>query len=418
MYIELIYTSNKGLEPLLRTLAYIINTPTITSAATLSTALSNAGIFSSDIGLGFDAANSEIVRTVGLSTTTAHIAKTAIANTIQFTLQQAVYDSPSTYYYTQIKNSVADGASTITQGDALTGGTIASSQLAQTQTAATATAGGTILTLTNSSTDYAAGFCTAATAAWKTMSCYITDKCFLLGFSAAPGAAGIPWNSVYSNTNTASGIFVGQYTRLDHWNTAANGVIPVAASRMTDLYTGLFGRDSVYASDAVLIDSSTAAIYTQVATLKVLNMINTSVGIANGQSNTGIWSKDYHRIVALSLGGHRTNEGQPLAATETTVTTSTSAAYSYTPYLSKTANSRVPNAANTGMSFALYPLCWVNSIYGAFGGGNISEHCGFYIYNGEFSPGDEFTYNSKTYTIWPTNVSHVTYRTGIAVPKE
>ena len=417
MYIELIYTSNKGLEPLLRTLAYIINTPTITSAATLSTALSNAGIFSSDIGLGFDAANSEIIRTVGLSTTTAHIAKTAIANTIQFTLQQAVYDSPSTYYYTQLKNTVADGASTLLQGDALTGGTMASSQLVQTQTAATATAGGSILTLTNSSTDYAAGFCTAATAAWKTMSCYITDKCFLIGFSSASGASGIPWGSVYNNISTASGIFVGQYTRLDHWNTAANGIIPVAASRMIDTYAGIFGRDAAYNATAVLIDGSTAAIGSQVQPLKVLNMISIGSG-AQGQNNTGIWTKDYHRSVAVSLGAHRTNEAQSLSVANTAVSTGNNSYYSYTPYLSTIANSKVPNSANTGMAYTLYPLCWVNSNYGAFGGGNISEHCGFYIYNGEFSPGDEFSYNSKTYTIWPTNVSHVTYRTGIAVPKE
>jgi hypothetical protein len=54
--------------------------------------------------------------------------------------------------------------------------------------------------------------------------------------------------------------------------------------------------------------------------------------------------------------------------------------------------------------------CW--------GGGDISAQSGFYIFNGEYAPGDTFTYSGKTFILWPTNLGPVTSRLAIAVPKE
>ena len=416
MYIKLIFTSDKGQEPLYRILAYIINNASINSAATLATALSNTGIFAADIGAGFDSANSQIIRTVGLSANTiAHIAKPAVANCLYFTLQQAVYDSPSTFYYTQLKPSTNIANTTIDtlQGNGLTGGTMASSQLAQTQAATAATAGGTILSLTNTSTDYSTGFGIQAYSSWRSLHCYITDKTFWIGFSLVGGATGVGWNGLYTSQQTTSGVFVSQYTRLDHWNTAANSIIPVAATRMTASYNGLFSATSHYNSTTVLVDGSTSTIYTQIWPLKVLNLINSPIN-----RTTGTYSRDFHRIVSHDLGSHRISSGYGLTAARSFTNTSLNSSPAYGQVHSTAATARIANATNTAVAFAIHPLTWSNSYVGALGGGNISEQSGVYVFQGDYAPGDEFTFNSKTYTIWPTMINPTTSRLGFAIPKE
>jgi len=413
MYLKLLFTADKGLEPLLRILAYVINTSSITSAATLNTALTNTGIFAADIGNGFDSTNSEIIRTVNLSTTTAHIAKTAVANTLYFTLQQAVYDSPTTYYYTQLQMVAANSATTSLQGDGLTGGTMASSQLDQTQAATTATAGGTILGLTNTSVDYAAGFNTPTVSNWRALHCYITDKTFWWAYSTVGGATGVGWSGTYTTLNTVSGLFVSQYTRQDHWNIATNGIIPVAATRMTASYNGLFNASSSYANVTTLVDGSTAAYYTQIQPLKVLNMINIACN-----STTGTYTKDYHRIVSHNLGGFRSSSNYALSAAVSTATTGQSGYSSYGPVIVNTISYKLPNATNTQASFALFPLTWSNTFYGAYGGGNITEQSGVWIFYGDYAAGDDFSYNSKTYTLWPSGTNPTSTRLGFAIPKE
>jgi hypothetical protein len=412
MYLKLIFTADKGLEPLLRILAYVINTSSITTPATLATALANTGIFAADIGNGFDSANSEIIRTVSPSASTvAHIAKPALANTIYFTLQQAVYDSLSTYYYTQIQMPTANSATTCYQGDGLTGGTMASSQLAQTQAATTATAGGTILTLTNTSSDYSTNFNTPSISAWRTLFCYITDKTFWWGLSAVGGATGVGWNGTYNSSNLQSGCFVSQYTRLDHWNTAANGIIPVAATRMTSTYNGLFSNSSHYLYCTTLVDGSTSSIYTQIQPLKVLNMINYQNG------TLGTYTKDYHRIVSHDLGGFRVSANYGLTAGPVTNTTAVNGFSSFGALLSTATSAKQANAANSAVAFSIYPLTWSNTPYGAFGGGNITEQSGVWIFNGDYAAGDELSYSGKTYTLWPAAAGNTT-RLAFAIPKE
>jgi len=413
MYIKLLFTADKGLEPLLRILAYVINTSSITSASTLNTALTNTGIFAADIGNGFDSTNSQIIRTVNLSTTTAHIAKTALANTIYFTLQQAVYDSPTTYYYTQLRMTASNNTTDCLQGNGLTGGTMASSQLAQTQAATSATAGGTILTLTNTSVDYALGTNSPAVSNWRALHCYITDKTFWWAFSGVGGATGVGWSGTYNTSSTLSGSFVSQYTRQDHWNLAINDIIPVAATRMTSNYNGLFNAATSYGNTTALVDGSTSTFYTQIQPLKVFNMINIPC-----TNTTGNFTRDFHRIVSHDLGGHRNSSHYALSVSQSTTTTNQEGQQSAGPVLTTTAGFKLPNATNTQAVFSIFPLTWSNTQYGAYGGGNITEQSGVWIFYGDYAAGDEFTYNSKTYTLWPSTVNPTTSRLGFAIPKE
>ena len=415
MYIRLIYTADKTLEQLFRTLAYIINTPTITTSATLNTALANTGIFAADIGSGYDSANSEIIRTVGLSSTTAHIAKTAVANTIIFTLEQSVYDAPSTKYYYQIRNvSTANDAPNTFIGNGLTGGTMASSQLAQTQASSAATAGGTVLSLTNTSNDYAAQLAIAGLTTWRALHVYITDKCFLWGISITGGATGIGWSGTYNGTGNSSvaGLGAWQYTRLDHWNTDANGIIPVAAARMTGTYSGIFPSSSGYSTVTNISPNASAFGGPYYNFLKVFNIINYKPG-----DTTGSFTREFNRQVCHGLGGIRSSEARALNYTVQS-TPSRESGTSVAKAVSTTASERVGNAANTGMAFALLPLTWTATSYSCWGGGDISAQSGFYIFNGEFAPGDTLTFNSKTYILWPTNAGPTASRLAIAVPKE
>jgi hypothetical protein len=47
----------------------------------------------------------------------------------------------------------------------------------------------------------------------------------------------------------------------------------------------------------------------------------------------------------------------------------------------------------------------------------MSEKSGYYLFNGDYFPGDQFTYGGKTYVIFSTYVGYVD-RVGIAVPME
>ena len=50
-------------------------------------------------------------------------------------------------------------------------------------------------------------------------------------------------------------------------------------------------------------------------------------------------------------------------------------------------------------------------------GGNISDIGDFYLFNGDYFPGDEFSYNNRTYVIFPVGLGYTT-RLGLAIPKE
>ena len=60
------------------------------------------------------------------------------------------------------------------------------------------------------------------------------------------------------------------------------------------------------------------------------------------------------------------------------------------------------------------PFGWEANALGNHGG-NASDQCGVYIFNGDYAPGDTFTYNGVLYMIWPM-YSGYSNRVGLAVP--
>jgi len=81
-----------------------------------------------------------------------------------------------------------------------------------------------------------------------------------------------------------------------------------------------------------------------------------------------------------------------------------------------TSQTRYPSTDLRTLGYGLLPLRWGN-YYRFNRGGNATDRGGFYIYNGEYFPGDQFTHGGKTYMIWPTWIGY-TGRVGLAVPKE
>jgi hypothetical protein len=72
------------------------------------------------------------------------------------------------------------------------------------------------------------------------------------------------------------------------------------------------------------------------------------------------------------------------------------------------------NLLSTG--FGLFPIGWEFLFFGNHGG-NMSDQTGFYIFNGDYQPGDTFGLNGKVYMVWPL-FNGFADRLGIAVPKE
>lgn len=422
MYIKLNFTSAKTGEQVFRILADIINNPTtITSISALVTRFGDTAYYAaSDLAVGFDSTNSEIIATTPPTTayTKAHVARTvATANTFTFTLEQSVYDSLSTKYYTRVYAD-ANTANIYHQvGDGITGGTMASSQIDKTTLSGTATIAGTSLTLVNGYTLQASEVTTTQNLVIRTLWCYITDKTFLLGFNGTTAATS-GWNTTFANAAfTSSNIFVSQYTRLDHWNTTGNGVIPVVFTKPRTSATyngaGLFANTSDYTQVWNPANSGVGLNFAQ--PLLQFNGYNTfpSVSLASP-------TKLYNQYCPHGVG-LKNSEIQPVQTTlvsDITATAITSASGSYGPINLAGVSTAVPNSTLTARTFPLYPLTWMNSKTGAYGGGNISEQSGFYVFAGDYTAGDEFVLNSVTYSIWPTGAATPsTSRLGIAVPK-
>lgn len=422
MYIKLNFTSAKTGEQVFRILADIINNPTtITSLNALVTRFGDTAYYAAnDLAVGFDSTNSEIIATTPPTTayTKAHVARTiATANTFTFTLEQSVYDSLSTKYYTRIYASANDANIYHQVGDSITGGTITSSQIDKTTLSGTATLVGTSLTLVNGYTLQASEVTNTQNLVIRTLWCYITDKTFLLGFNGTTNST-IGWNSNYANASyTSSNIFVSQYTRLDHWNTVSNGVIPVVFTKPRTLATyncaGMFANTNDY---GVLWNPANSGVgFNFAQPLLQFNGYNTypSTSLASP-------TKLYNQYCPHGVG-LKNSEIQPIQTNivpDTGATAISSTTGSYAPINLTTVSTGVPNSTLTARTFPLYPLTWMNSKTGAYGGGNISEQSGFYVFAGDYGPGDEFVLNSVTYSIWPAGAASTsTSRLGIAVPK-
>jgi len=250
---------------------------------------------------------------------------------------------------------------------------------------------------------------------------YITDNCFMLSFTGAAVKYpnGFPAGTNLANLSYYRGIhFVGAYTRIDPWNTAANGIPPFVCSQQGSP-NGIGGGFLASLNQVSTLQNagSTAAIGG--AALVADRQLN------NGYSSTNT-TQPY--VVGGTTGGavnfgcgNRFNDVYGLceSSTDPSVASATASIGTYANIgvpLCRSAGVRYLSSDLKSTSYALLPLTWANSFYNS-NGGNISDKTGVFWFNGDYFPGDILTSGTKTYVLWPGCFSH-TERIALAVPRE
>ncbi len=407
MYVKLNYTSAVSLPTVLRVFTDIVNTSSITSVATLVARFTSAS-YHADLTTGFDANNSEIIRTNSPTTTVANYRRDSASATYPlshiFTLEQTVYDA-STKYYTQIASKTTTNSGIAYYGTGITGGSMSTSSYPlNLGNASTTTDSTPALTITNSNS----GTIMPSTQMGNiyTFWAYLTDKCFIWGTTHGTSYKN-GWGVTYGDGTIQGGPWITtQYTRFDYHNTSSNGIVPV-------IYTNpARGTGTGWGLAADYNDALNAAYTGNLnSVFKAMNMVSAAPYVGTA------WPLLTHQLVNWGCGS-RTNEVYGLTTASQVGTYNTSGSrvgIEINKVLSTTAYQRWPNSTAQSTGFAMLPMTWSCNIYGN-SGGNMTSQGLFYVFNGDYSPGDEFTFNGVTYAIWPSFQGY-TNRLGIAIPK-
>jgi len=329
----------------------------------------------------------------------------------EFTMEQPTYDASSSKIYTQLSSNAINSSLTayFTVGTAITGGAITatSMSLSQSETAsATPSPAPTVLTIGGNQLAYSNAIATGSNGQdnIRTFWAYITDKCFFFSFTN-----GTSYNSgfgtTYANPATFGGpFFQTQYTRYDYHNNDGNGICPV-------LYTSPRGTGIGYgtSNDLTSVQNIMFTSNSTTLPLRVHSMVSAlpQVGTA--------WPKLYNNPVNMTIAG-RTSANFGLNQIQVIGAVGGGTNVTHAGAISTAASTRYTNATLTATGFGLLPFGWEASSYGNHGG-NATDQNGVYIFNGDYVPGDTFTYNNKVYMIWPMYNGY-SQRVGFAVPME
>jgi tetrahydromethanopterin S-methyltransferase subunit B len=416
MLVKLNYTSDTSWKVGFRILNHIITDSTIVSTSTLQTFLVN-GSASASLTTGLDYVNSDIKKITTLTNTVSHWCQpTSATQNGTFTLRQTVYDTTGTYFYYQIQCPDASGNSYTTtvqrQGTTLSSGNMFANTTTLTAGVVGVASGGPAPVINTGGIGYyqysAAPFYQASLG-MDNIRCfwfYVTDTCFLWALTLV-NTAPLGFSITYSNPQNYCGPwYFGQYTRYDYFNTNANGVIPYCMSNDRAANAGLgFGATTDWDNaHNTLYNPHTIGtnppwmVYNMVSALP---KVGTSWPLLTAQQvNWGVGPR-YDEVYGLTASGTNNN---------------TRASAASNPTLFTTVSTRFPSADLASTGFAMLPILWRESYYGNTGG-NTSAQTGVYIFNGDYFPGDEYTYNGITYKIWPVYAGY-SNRIGLAVPKQ
>lgn len=259
-----------------------------------------------------------------------------------------------------------------------------------------------------------------------TLWAYVTSECFIwcyndfsnnkLGFSGSDG---------YNNGGNFGGpIIFSQYQRLDYHNTAQNGIIPVcftnfknadgnAARSGAGFGFGSF-TSAAQAGVAAWDETNNPASADQTASeFRVFNFVEALPKVGTD------WPTRSFPSVQWGSGNQLNDVAALTTATASAATSLTGTTYGR--LINTSVGVRYPSPDLKTVGFAMLPLRWSASDYGNYSGGNVSAIGKFYIFNGDYFPGDEFVYNdgtgNKTYMIWPSFRGFAA-RVGLAIPKE
>lgn len=408
MFIKLQYTADTRITVPLRVLKEIINTSGITSVSSLQSTWTT---WDATLKANFDAANSNIIRTTSPTGTTAHIAVGTGGDSylsygeFAFTIEQPTYDAAGSKIYTQLSTPASNNYVFYNIGSAITGGTISSSSAAPTVSEGVgATLYGTVLTMGGNPLSSANPIFAPSNGSGniRTFWAYITDKCFF--FATTNGTTyNSGWGSTYADSTKFCGpFFQTQYTRYDYHNLDSNGIVPViyTSPRSTGMGYGTVNDISTVQNILFTANASTVPI-------RAHSMVSAAPQVGSA------WPKIYNQYVNMTYASRSTgtinaNQVQNLG------TVGSSISPSFAGGITTAASTRYTNATLTATGFGLMPFGWEANYYGNHGG-NASDQCGVYIFNGDYVPGDTFTYNSTVYMVWPLH-SGYSNRVGFAVP--
>jgi hypothetical protein len=412
MFVKLNFSANKSWQSIKQILNAIINDTDITNVATLTT---KAASWAAGITSGLDYSTSEIIRTVAPTTVKSHFADETGSQAGVWTLEFQVYDAPSRKYYVSFPNSNSSNDHNVEVGNTILSGSMTTGQASMTvDLNVPANVSGTPVRL--SSTAPAQRLTSAAdiyqssagnTANIRTFWMYLTNDCLIIASTHA-NSSNLGFNATYSSSPAYTGPFIfSQYTRYDYHNTDANGVIPLLFSNMSR--TGVSGQafGGGPAADWDRIENVNATGNSDTS-FRVFNFIDAHAQVGSSWPLTSFPSVNWG-------SGSRTNETSALTS-KSTLSTNSLTGGQVPRLIHTTANIRWPSSDLRTLGYAMLPLRWSNSYRGNLGG-NASQRGGFYIFNGDYFPGDTFVHGGKTYIVLPTYRGY-TERVGIAVPKE
>ena len=408
MLIKLHYTAQQDPTTAWRLLAWIINNSGITSIATLVSSLSANSAWAG-LTTSLDQTNSYIIRTDAASNTIAHMSRPSLAASTypySIVIRQPIHDSPGHYVYTRIYNGSTTANTGIEHfGSAISGGSMSDSQWAISASNAQSTSQGTTLTMSGTTSGARSGaVVNSTTTGFYTFWCYITDYSIIHAFNYSfTTALGISTSDYGTSTGWYGPSVISQYKRFDYWNNPTNNIYPLMYFNTNRTSGNLFYIGNEWA----VIENPQSATAAN-CQFSVLNIVTTGL-----PSLSTSWTISADKRVSFGIG-NRYSDCYPLNASSTGALVSSA----YFGKVLDTANSlaRMPTANLQNRGYTVLPVTFRAGIYNSMGG-NASEIGDWYIFNGDYYPGDEFTLNSRTYIILPPSVSW-TNRIGLAIPKE
>ena len=418
MFVKLNFSTNKDVHQVHQILNAIINNVNINNMASLSTA---AASWNANIVSGLNYTTSEIIRTVEPTTVKSHLADNATGGRSLWTMEFQVYDAPNRKYYIQFDGSSANTQTFIKVGNTILSGSMTANQASMSiDLGVNANTSGTPVVLSSTTpaqllTSIINQYSSTTANNYenvRTYWMYLTNDC-LITASTHGTSSNLGFNATYNNGAAYSGPHIfSQYQRYDYHNTDANGVIPLMFTNLSRTTVGGgfgCGFTQFNANDWDRVESvnySTGQVND--TAFRVFNFIDAHPQVGTSWPLTA--------FPAVNWGSGSRNNEQVALTGKTALDTGTSTSAQYGRLIHTTSQTRYPSSDLRNVGYGMLPLRWTNS-YRFNRGGNATTRGGFYIFNGDYFPGDTFTHENKIYMIWPTFLGY-SARVGVAVPKE
>jgi len=406
MFVKLHYTIDKPITHIIQSFNEIINNTAITNTATLESA---AATWNATVKNGLDYTNSEIIRTVQPTTVKSQLGKNISNIVYKWTLEFQVHDAASRKYYIQFDRVFTLSATTFIVADTILSGSMTANNasIGVDLEIANNTSGVPVFLQNNApssgynthvseqifSSSNPTNYLNLRTA-WM----YLTNDCVIFAFTHAVSTT-TGFGTTYQNSGNFTGPYIfSQYTRYDYHDSNANGIIPLLFSNTsgrTNKSAG-FGNGLTTSADWGRVETVNSNAF------RVFNLVDAHPIVGSPDTKQFFefvqWGSGFRDSGTAALNGGVVNAlGGTIGRL---IHTSTGI--------------RVPSADLQSTSYGMLPLRWSNSYRGCRGG---TARGGIYIFNGDYGPGDTFSYGGKVYMVWPT-WSGSSERVGIAIPME